>query len=283
MNSVDEWRYSHEALNIQLGTQGVRQFELDLNYDFFEEEFRVFHFLRADDESTCDRFVECLQIMKSWSEKNPAHFPFMVLLELKDSGDIENASLYFSKVEEELLSVWPTEQLITPDLVRGNFSTIREAITNTGWPTLNEVRGKALFVILNGGEFSQEYIKNDPSLQGRPLFVRAPSTAEYAAVLLHDDPVGNEEKIRSAVEQGFIVRTRIDEVTESGPQIISQRLNAALESGAHFLSTDRPSELMLPMGSPSRCNPINGPTECSSNALENPTFIVISEGSAPPH
>jgi len=192
---------------------------------------------------------------------------------MKDSADIENADFFFDKLETELLSVWPMERLVSPDLVRGDASTVREAITTVGWPTLDAVRGKALFVILNGGEFGERYVGGDPSLRGRPLFVRGQSNAAHAAVLLRDNPVGNEDDIRALVEQGFIVRTRADEVGENGPHIVAERLASALESGAHFLSTDRPGELVLPKGTPSRCNPVSADSECDGEALENPSYI----------
>lgn len=72
------------------------------------------------------------------------------------------------------------------------------------------------------------------------------------------------------------VKTRFD---EEGPDHLEQ-LEADLASGAHFISTDVPEPVDwtsyvvdMPGGTPSRCNPRSAPSECTSEALEDPAFL----------
>jgi hypothetical protein len=56
----------------------------------------------------------------------------------------------------------------------------------------------------------------------------------------------------------------------------TERRDAALASGAQYVSTDYPEpdlafseyQVMLPDGAPGRCNPVNAPPGCRSFALE---------------
>jgi len=55
--------------------------------------------------------------------------------------------------------------------------------------------------------------------------------------------------------------------------------DAALASGAQWISTDYPVpnpafgtgyQVMIPMGTPGRCNPVSAPPDCTSLDIENP-------------
>jgi hypothetical protein len=268
-----EWNYTHAPLDVQLGDQGVRQFELDLNVNVFDDRFEVFHFINVDDTTTCFLFVDCLRDLKSWSDDNPAHHPIVIMLELKDPFDAGYAEHFFALFESELLSVWPEDRLVTPDLVRGDYGSLREAVAAEGWPTLATLRGRALFFFLDTAEHRSFYTHGDTSLDGRPAFVVADLDQPYAAVTKMDNPIAGATQIAEAAAAGLLIRTRVDDLGDDGPVIDEQRLAAALPSAAHFLSTDSPTLLALPDGAPSRCNPVTAPAECTSLAIEDPQFI----------
>src|SRR5690606_28686767 len=99
--------------------------------------------------------VECLTTLKGWSDAHPWHHPLFVLLEMKEPwrGD---ASL-LDALDAELLSVWPEERLVTPALVRGDAPDLRAAVV-AGWPTLGALRGRALFVLHDGGAWRDAYV-----------------------------------------------------------------------------------------------------------------------------
>ncbi len=270
---VDEWRYTHLPLGQQLEDQGVRQFELDLNVNAFDERFEVYHIVRIDDQTTCFLFTDCLRDLKDWSDDHPAHHPIVVMLELKDGFDEGFADQFFAIFEDELESVWPVSRLITPDFVRGNHATLAEALAERGWPSLGELRGKALFFLLDSGDHRRVYTYGDASLDGRLAFVTAELGAPYAAIDALDNPIGGRDDIEAAVAANMLVRTRIDgEVTETGPQLDPDRLDAAMAVGAHFLSTDVPAT-SIGDGTPSRCNPVTAPADCRAADIEDPAFM----------
>jgi len=270
-NDVPEWMYSHDPLDVQL-SNGVRQFELDVNVNVFDDRFEVYHFIRADEETTCHEFVECLRVMKRWSDANRGHHPFAVMIEIKDTYDPNYADHFFELFETELESVWPRDRLVTPDLVRGDHATLKEAVATDGWPTLGELRGRALFFLLGSDDNDAHYTSNHTTLAGRLAFVDAPIDMPYAAVTKVDNPISGSAELTAALNAGMLVRTRIDADSTSGPMVDQTRFDAALQIGAHFLSSDAVG-VTIPGGSPSRCNPVTAPADCQAIELEDPAFV----------
>ncbi len=62
--SFPDWSYSHAPLDLQL-ERGVRSFELDLQYR--NGEFQVFHVAKLDEGSTCRTLKEGLETVRRWS------------------------------------------------------------------------------------------------------------------------------------------------------------------------------------------------------------------------
>src|SRR5688572_28264445 len=96
--------YSHASLPNQLAHQRVRGLELDLFADpaggLYAEPLirralglgpladpawrtpgiKTFHIADLDYETTCVRFVTCLEQVADWSQANPRHVPLLILL-----------------------------------------------------------------------------------------------------------------------------------------------------------------------------------------------------------
>lgn len=308
--AVAEWQYTHLPLDEQFATQGIRQIELDVFADpdgglyanpigARGEEFhlpqlslpgfKVLHVQDVDFRSNCWTFVECLAVVRQWSDAHPRHVPLMILVEAKDDAlfpgltvPVPIGAAELDLLEQEILSVFPIERIITPDEVRGGHSTLAEAVTSTGWPTLAETRGRVLFALDNGGRVKAAYLAGHPSLQGRILFTDSAPGAPEAAFVKRNDPLENEEEIRALVAAGFIVRTRADADTQEARTGDTGRREAALASGAQFVSTDYPVPdpafgtgyfVAIPGGTPARCNPVSAPPECTPLDIENPAFL----------
>ncbi len=73
-------------------------------------------------------------------------------------------------LDGEIRDVLKPNRIITPDDVRGNAKTLREAVTTKGWPTLERARGKIYFVLDTPSDVSDLYRAGHPSLKGRPIF-----------------------------------------------------------------------------------------------------------------
>ena len=120
----------------------------------------------------------------------------------------------------------------------------------------------------NEGGHREIYLKGNPSLEGRLLFVSVDWAHPAAGFMKRNDPVRGFGEIQKLVKEGFIVRTRADGDSKEAHAGDLSRAGKALASGAHFVSTDYPEadarvgryEVKLPGGVVARANPVSGAT-----------------------
>jgi hypothetical protein len=276
-SEVPEWQYTHAPLAVQLQEQGVRQLELDIYY--VGGELIVQHVPHADPLSLCPTLPACLAEVRAWSDDRPAHHLLVIQIEVKDSVQPE-IDLALSALEDQLAAAWPAERIVTPDEVRGDHLTLADALLEAGWPTLGQTRGRVLFAIDDGGAVRDRYLADSPVLEGRLAFVNSAPGDPFAAFAVRNDPIGDAEAIAEALAANMLVRTRADADLIEPRAGDTARRDAALASGAQFVSTDLPAavaefdyHLEVPGGTPSRCNPITAPARCTSPDIEDPRFL----------
>ena len=280
----EPWQYFQDPLDVQLGEQGVRQFELDINVaNDGSGALDVFHVPLVDQLTTCLALVDCLGTIKGWSDANPEHAPVAVLLELKDNdlgfpvpygfwqpGDLD-------RLDASVRSVFGEDDMFTPDDLRGSRATLPEAIAKDGWPELDAVRGQVMFLMDNGGTLRNWYRDGRPGLSGRVIFTNAVPGGDDAAFIKRNDAIGDFADIQSLVAQGYVVRTRTDSDTVQARTNDTTTRDAAITSGAQWVSSDfvvpgrafgTPYVVAVPGGTPARCNPINSPSWCTSGLIE---------------
>ncbi len=306
--------YSHVPLTEQFSTQGIRQIELDVFADPFGGLYaspaglrlitgdpdarlpaleapglKVLHVQDIDYETTCGTLLDCLREVKAWSDAHPLHAPLAVLIEAKDDIipeigfgfviPVPIGAAELDAIDAEIRAIFPPEQLLTPDDVRGSRATLREAIELDGWPTLRAARGRVLFLLDNEGSEKQDYLAGHPSLAGRVMFTSSRPPADEAAFVKLNDPLGSFDLIQSLVADGFIIRTRADADTTQARTGDTTQRDAAIASGAQFVSSDYPVPdprfgtsymVAMPGGMPARCNPISAPEPCEPLDIENP-------------
>lgn len=270
---VQPWDYEHAPLIEQLELQGVRQFELDIHEDE-QGVMKVFHIGIIDEQTTCETLLSCLSELKAWSDTRPDHHPLLLLLEVKSTRG--RAEETIARLEADLAQVWGEGRLITPQKVMGNHDTLREAINAQGWPTLGELRGMLLAVLHNSGDLREELIR-DNLLKNRLMFPDAYGDleADFSAYHSMNDPIADGERISEVVRARHLVRTRSDADSVESVNRDYQRFERALETGAHWISTDYPRAptadtygVLIPEGTPSRCNPITAPIACFPSDIE---------------
>ncbi len=216
--------------------------------------FKVFHIIDVDYRSWCPTLEICLQQLKNWSDNNPGHFPVFITLEAKDSpnaapdsvkpGSPEKlTSATFKALDSALIAGLGKEKIITPDLVRGNYETLNEAVTQGNWPTLEQAKGRFMFILDDYGTKRDIYIKGHPSLKDRVMFVNIEAGAPEAAAMILNNP--SDSLITSMVKRGYIIRTRADANTEEARANNYSRFLAACQSGAQIITTDyyKPSRI----------------------------------------
>jgi hypothetical protein len=311
----------------QLQHQQVRSFELDLHSDEkgglyyppliwtlsnltanatpFDGEIlkkpgiKVFHVTDADPNAVCHTFIDCLTQLKSWSDANRNHVPILIDLELKTDapfcalggvcpGEATNWTLpRLLNVDAEILSVFPTSQLIRPDDVRHGKLTLEQSVLEKGWPLLDSVRGKFMFYFDNDPKAN---ITTDPrnlyksggheSLQNRTVFTNALEGSPDCAFIKHNEPTGADlAEIQRLVKKGYFVRTRADVPLDTVLSKNTTMRDSAFKSGAQIVSTDYPVYGMsarwdwdyvvsLGDGKVARCNPVTAPKGCRDGKLE---------------
>jgi hypothetical protein len=123
-------------------------------------------------------------------------------------------------------------------MVRGSFETLESAILKTGWPDLNKIKGKVLFVLDASGKKNDLYKVGHPSLSGRIMFINAEEGQPEAAFRILNNPFISFKKIRILVSKGYLVRTRADANTIEARMNDFSRWEKAKESGAQVITTD---------------------------------------------
>jgi predicted alpha-1,2-mannosidase len=309
--------YSHPSLTQQLDG-GVRQIELDVFADtkggrylhpagpemvaaaglpgdppfdphgiMSKPGFKVMHVQDIDYRSNCQPFIACLQEVRAWSKAHPRHIPVFILVETKQSVPhgmkLTEPELFtsatFDALDAEIRSVFPPEELITPDDVRGQDDTLEEAVLAGHWPALESSRDKIVF-LMDQRNAGPVYLEGHPSLRGRVLFTNAtPGQPDAAFLERNDGPAG---EIAALVRQGYLVRTRTDADTREARINDTSRRDAMIASGAQILSTDYPAteparwkghfSVLLPgRAKVARCNPLNAPPACSNQQVDAAT------------
>jgi hypothetical protein len=301
--------YSHPDLAKQLDA-GARQLELDVYYDpqggrfvdplaprtvgqkldpalaaeLAKPGFKVLHIPDFDFRSTCIRFVACLQTIKAWSDAHPDHIPIAILINAKDDTPLRAGGATIAKfdtaafdaLDAEVASVFGNDDLITPDQVRGKRATLRDGVLAGGWPKLREARGRVFFALDESPNKVAIYRGERRSLEGRRMFVNIEESSPAAAYITLNEPVKDAKRIRAAVEAGFMVRTRADADTLEARDGKTQRREAALTSGAQYVSTDYMQSdprfggysVSLPDGATTVCNPVRAKKKCGGHAVK---------------
>jgi len=267
-------QYGHIPLEKQLGL-GLRNLELDVFYDPKGGHFKnpkgldiikamegtpvdfdtknkldtpglkMFHIQDIDYRSHYLIFKEALQALKKWSEKNPNHSPIFILINAKDKviAELPTQPLPFTEIalnsiDEEIKSVFSNEDLITPDLVRGDYETLEAAILEKGWPKLSNLKGRFLFVLDEKEAKINRYLVGHESLENRVLFVNSKEGNPEAAFRIINNPVKDFDYIKNLVSKGYMVRTRADSGTKEARTNDYTSFEKAKASGAQVISTD---------------------------------------------
>ena len=300
--------YKHPPLSTQLD-RGIRQVELDIYADSHggrfsnphnpyaptekwplppaeaalmrQPGFKVMHIPDIDQHANCQPLKACLENIRNWSDAHPHHIPVFVILEIEQSNDLPGATpveLFnartFNNLDATIRSIFSIHNLLTPDDVRGNATTLSEAVQAHGWPTLAQSRGKVIF-LLDQRSNGPLYLEGHKDLRGRVAFTNAdPSAPDAAFTELNDGPVSQITKL---VRKHLLVRTRADVNTAEAREGDPARQNAMLASGAQIISTDYPNSeparwsgyrVGFPAGGSVRCNPVTSPTGCVSRLID---------------
>ncbi|PCH94488.1 MAG: hypothetical protein COB85_05570 [Bacteroidetes bacterium] len=305
-----EWDYTHEALSTQFSTHRVRSIELDIHHDpagglywnregnkwvgdttasFIDElldpGMKVLHIPDLDYNTNNFTFKDALSAVKSWSDANPTHLPLIVMVELKTYQiNIPGFAIVLpftasalDSVDMEIESVFGMmlSNIITPEILKGTYASVNEAVLAGAWPTLAEARGKIFIVAMASSGEKASYMQSYPGMIGRSMFMFSDVGSAETAFIIKNNPVSDQDTIHELVQAGYMVRTRADVGTWEARNGDYSRMNLAMSSGAQIISTDyyRPDpradtssswtnySVNFPNFVTAILNPINGPTK----------------------
>ncbi|MFU2510550.1 Ca2+-dependent phosphoinositide-specific phospholipase C [Pseudoalteromonas sp. ASV78] len=263
---ADKISYAHPALNEQLDL-GLRQLEIDVLADnqggrysnplgqawtknqlysdvqkqqLAKPGFKVLHIPDIDVGSHCVLFAECLTQLKSWSNQHPHHLPIYILFNVKESRWTKMAGVqpelfsvsHYQALSKEIAKVLGQDKLLTPADVKQPNQGLAESIKSQGWPELESVRGKFVFIF----DVNERQLQRFAQVANPNMFAAWPISHPNAAFLLFNNPQQQHKLITQAVAQGFIVRTRADEF--NAKQSPHNRAKSAITSGAQIISSD---------------------------------------------
>ena len=225
-----------------------------------------------------------LEAVRAWSVARPRHLPLVIHLETKDETmrslplpGLAVAAAWDAaacrRLDAEIDASFPPDShaVFTPDALRGAHASLPAAVERDGWPTVDALRGRVLFVM--EGVAVRPYLEPDPRLAGRRCFIYGRPGDPGTAFLLMNDPLHEGDAIAQRVREGYMVRTRADAGTREARSGATDRRDAALSSGAQIVSTDYPwpdprggreegwtgYAVRLPEGGVARPNPVTAP------------------------
>ncbi len=258
--------------------------DFDPTHEMDKPGFKVIHIPDLNQRSSCHLLTACLSEIRAWSKAHPKHVPLFLLIETKQGAtrEVPNGvvaepftSATFDALDKEIRSVFPDNEMVLPDEVRGTYPTLDAAVHAGGWPTLAKSRGKVVF-LMDQKNVGPIYTAGHPLLQGRVLFTNAEPGQPDAAFVEQNS--GTRAVIDDLVKQGYLIRARADDGTVAARMNDTTRRDELLASGAQMISTDYPlSEpskwtggysVGFADGLPARCNIVNAPKTCKDKLLE---------------
>ena len=142
-----DWSYSHAPLDVQL-ERGVRSFELDLQYR--NGEFLVFHVAQFDEGSTCHSLKAGLETVRKWFDAHPRHLPISFLFELKQEGPRLDSTIKIPDSKPIRLACHPSKG---PLFVSTDSYAVLAINSETGRVTPTPAQGNFLAVDPANGEY----------------------------------------------------------------------------------------------------------------------------------
>ncbi|WP_137404056.1 phosphatidylinositol-specific phospholipase C1-like protein [Echinicola rosea] len=237
-------RYSEPKALAQLDSAGTSHLPFDEAGKLDQAGLKLFHVQDIDFRSHHLLFKDALNELSNWSYAHSEHSPIIILINAKDGNSPQmTPALPFTaaaldSIDKEIRSVFPKEKLITPDMVRGEYASLEEAVLAEGWPLLEEVKGRFLFVLDEKEEKNNRYRSVHPNLEDAVLFINVKEGNPNAGFRIINDPVANHDYIQDLVSKGYMVRTRADAGTKEARNNDYSRFEKAKSSGAQVISTD---------------------------------------------
>ena len=226
-NSYERW----EELLDQMIYHQIRSIEIDCHQGLNSGEFRVYHDAGYFQSfSSINTLLEGVQILSEFNQRFPNHHIVSIFVDFKDGFSDTHTPQDFDGTIG-LLPLW------TPADARPNNETsIQEGIEANGWPEIDDMRGKFLWVITSGQE---TYCADDETCNARLAFhgtsakAEADIGAKSYAVFYNQNSDYSDMGIL-ILERGYI--SRVYDLNDIGD---AEKWDKAVADKFHHIATDQ--------------------------------------------
>ncbi len=227
--------YSHPPLYQQLAFDHVQVLELDVHLDPLTKTFQVYHILGIDPLSRCATLTKCLEELKLYSRHYPQHDPVFVWIEVKDStggAPIKNLDALDKALASEM-----GDLVMTPDEFRQTYSSPRERLQQVGWPSVEQMRGRFFFILLNSAKYLDSYTHGFSDLHGRVMFPRAEEEYFESPWAAFTKGTLGSDAHQKALSSGLMTATNACSADQNDIDC-KESIRRALEAGVHMIKLD---------------------------------------------
>ena len=208
--------------------------------------FKILHISDVDFETNYLTLKSALKELKTWSEEHSGHLPIYINIEAKGSHPADESkslkrlgfqtcipfdSIAYVKLEAEIRSELNPNQIYSPKHFKDTCLSLRSRINIIGWPKLEEVRGKFIFIL----EGSNQHLYK--SFIDPIMFYYGDINDKNTVFLLRNNAVASRVDIHN-LAPNFIIRTRSDSGTRESRENNYHTWESALKSNAQIISTD---------------------------------------------
>jgi hypothetical protein len=221
----------------------IRSLEIDLHRgkplrDALKKDWYVYHVAVIDPDTSVDRFSGFLQICRGIQRAMPQHEVMTVFLDIKDRfHTTATASQSAAVLDGLLIDALGEDHIYRPrDLLarEPGAASLQEAVAAQGWPTLDRLRGKFLFVVTGGGDELATYATSGTA-NGRVAFLstaisHASEVPGKPHIVFYNMNGQNVRFAKNVHEAGLVSRAYYVDTKE--------RWRSAIDHDCHHIATD---------------------------------------------
>jgi len=106
-------------------------------------------------------FRDCLLTIKKWADIHKDHDIITVFIDKKENWSESYETRKPKDFDELICSVIGKQNILTPSILLADKTNLKEAVLSNYWPLLDSLKGKFIFVITNGSEFTDRNPLNE--------------------------------------------------------------------------------------------------------------------------
>lgn len=198
--------------------------------------------------------TEALQRLARWSDSNPEHHVMTVHFDLKETCSFGDNELFAEKIDEILVNSIGRKRIFTPYELQGEETSLLEAVQTNGWPSLERLKGRFIFVLTGKDEDDGIGERRDHYVSGgkrRMAFVDIDqralcSTEDYAGDDCCHPYFHRGDRVFLNIKRGFGRWEKLSRdshslkfVTRLWKANNKEQWNQALHAKIHLISTDK--------------------------------------------